>query len=86
MGKVAITYRIMPEGIEVDLAGLAAAVKNTLGPKLVKMEEKPVAFGLKAIMATVIIDDRSGEGEAVEASLGSLPGVGSVETQEMGLV
>lgn len=86
MGKVAITYRIMPEGTEIDLAELSNLVKETLGFKLVKIEEKPVAFGLKAIMATVVIDDRSGEGETVEASLSSLPGVASVETQEMGLI
>ncbi len=86
MGKVALTYRIMPEGTEVNLAKLTALVKETLGSKLVKIEEKPVAFGLKAIMATVVVGDRSGEGEVVESSLNSLPGVSSVEMQEMGLI
>ncbi len=86
MGKVALTYRIMPEGTEVDLTKLSTLVKETLGSKLVKIEEKPVAFGLKALMATVIVGDRSGEGEVVESSLSSLPGVSSVEMQEMGLI
>jgi len=86
MGQVAITYRIMPDGTDVDLSKLSAAVKKILGSKLKRVEERPVAFGLKALLATVVLDDKSGEGEAVEASLGQLPGVSSVETQEMSLI
>jgi len=86
MGKIAATYRVLPEGTEVDLRELEASMRRVLGSKLVKLEEKPVAFGLKALFATVIFSDASGEGEAVESSLSSLPGVSSVEVQEMGLI
>lgn len=86
MGQVAITYRVMPEGTEVDLEKLSASVKKILGSKLVRLEKRPVAFGLEALMVTVVFDDKSGQGEGIEASLGSLPGVSSVETQEVGLV
>lgn len=81
-----MTYRILPEGTEVDLGQLSTAVRKTLGSKLARLEERPVAFGLRALIATVVMEDASGEGENVEASLGSLPGVSSVETQDVSLI
>jgi len=86
MGKVAATYRILPEGTEVDLKSLEDSVKRVLGSKLVKIETQPVAFGLKALIATAIFNDASGEGEAIESNLSSISGVSSVEIMEMGLV
>jgi translation elongation factor aEF-1 beta len=86
MGKVAATYRILPEGTEIDLKSLEDSVRRVLGSKLVKIETQPVAFGLKALIATAVFNDASGEGEAVESNLGSLPGVSSVEVMEMGLI
>jgi len=86
MGKVAVSFRIMPEGIEVDLRGLEAAIRKSLGARLKKLETKPVAFGLKAIEVIVVVDDASGEMEKVESSLAALPGVGGVETTEVTLL
>ena len=86
MGKVAVTFRIMPEGVEVDLTKLEAAVRKSLGAKLKRLEVKPVAFGLKAIEVIAVVDDASGEMEKVEAALGGLPGVGGVETTEVTLL
>jgi elongation factor 1-beta len=86
MGKVAVTFRIMPEGVEVDLTKLEAAVRKSLGAKLKRLDVKPVAFGLKAIEVIAVMDDASGEMEKVEASLGGLPGVGGVETTEVTLL
>ncbi len=86
MGKVAVTYRIMPEDTEVDLIQLEKAVREVLGAKLAKLEQKDVAYGLKSLMAIVVMDDASGASEAVESSLGALPGVSTVETQDMSLI
>jgi len=86
MGKVAVSVRIMPEGVEVDLDRLQSAVRKSLGGRLKKLEVKPVAFGLKAVEAIVVVDDASGEIEAVEAALGGIPGVGGVETTEVTLL
>jgi len=85
MGKVAITYRILPENPEVNISSLDTSIREILGSKLIKLEEKPIAFGLKAIIVTVILDDASGEGESVESSLNSIAGVGSIETQDISL-
>jgi len=86
MGKVAISFRIMPEGIEVDLRALEAAVRKSLGGRLKKLETKPVAFGLKALEVIAVVDDASGEMEKVEEALGAVPGVGGVETTEVTLL
>ena len=86
MGKVAVSFRIMPEGVEVDLDKVQTQVRKSLGGALKKLEVKPVAFGLKAVEAIVVVDDRSGELERIEAALGAIPGVGGVETTEVTLL
>ena len=86
MGKVAVSFRIMPEGVEVDLDRLQAIVRKSLGGRLKKLEVTPVAFGLKAIELIAVLDDASGEMEKVESSLAGLPGVGGVETTEVTLL
>jgi len=86
MGKVAVSFRIMPEGVEVDLDAIQRRVKEALGGKLKKLAVKPVAFGLKAVEVIVLVDDASGEVERVEAALGGIPGVGGVEATEVTLL
>ena len=86
MGKVAVTFRIMPEDVEVDLEAVQSHVRSSLREKLKKLEVKPVAFGLKALEAIVVVDDASGEMEQVEAALGGIPGVGGIETVEVSLL
>ncbi len=86
MGKVAVSFRIMPEGVEVDLDRLQSAVRKSLGGRLKKLEVKPVAFGLNAIEVIAVLDDASGEMERVESSLGSISGVGGLETTEVTLL
>ena len=86
MGSVAITYRVMPEGDDVDLGALKDAVRTALGTAFRSMEEKPVAFGLKAIHALAVVDDAGGGSDRLEASLQTLPGVGSVQAIDVTLV
>ena len=86
MGKVAVTFRIMPEGVEVDLDGVQSQVRSSLGGSLKKLEVKPVAFGLKAVEAIVVVDDKAGEMERLEEALRGIPGVGGVETTEVTLL
>ena len=86
MGKVAVSFRIMPEDVEVDLGAVQRLIRESLGGKVKKLEVKPIAFGLKAVEAIVVVDDASGEMERVEAALGGIPGVGGVETLEVTLL
>ena len=86
MGKVAVSFRIMPEDVEVDLGEVQRLIRESLGGKVKKLEVKPIAFGLKAVEAIVVVDDASGEVDRVEAALGQIPGVGGVEAVEVTLL
>ncbi len=86
MGSVAITYRIMPEDATTDLAPIREGIKKAVGPALKGMQEKDVAFGLRAILALAVVDDASGGGEKIEAALNQIPHVGSVEAIDVTLV
>jgi elongation factor 1-beta len=86
MGRVAVTFRIMPEGSEVDVAGLESSVRGALGGSLRAVAVKPVAFGLKALEATVVVDDAAGAAEGIEERIRGLTGVGEVETLGVSLL
>lgn len=88
MGEVALQYRVLPEGLEVDLGELQQKVEQALpeGAQLRAAEKKPVAFGLQALHVLVVLDDKKGGADAVEAAIAGVPGVQSVEVQQMGLL
>ncbi len=87
MGNVLVTYRIMPGGTEVPLDKLTDQVKE-VGKVALRSEvvEQPFAFGLKVLIAKFIVADGSGLSDQIEAQLGALEGVSSVECLELGLV
>ena len=85
LGQVAITYRIMPESPEVDLVDLVAKIKDAAREiaKLEGMAEKPVAFGINAILVRIVVEDKEGGSEEIETALSGIEGVQSVEAMEM---
>jgi len=88
VGEVGMQYRILPEGLEVDLDKLKQDIAKAL-PKeaaLRASETKPVAFGLKALHILIVIDDKKGGAEQIEDAISKVPGVQSVEIVEMGLL
>ena len=88
MGEVGLQYRVLPEGLEVDLEKLLGDIKKALpeGANLKASQQKPVAFGLKALHILIVMDDKKGGSEAVESAISQVPGVQSIELQEMGLL
>jgi elongation factor 1-beta len=86
MGRVAVTFRIMPDGSEVDVAGLESSVRGALGGTLRDVAVRPIAFGLKALEATVVVDDAAGAAEVLESKIRALTGVGEVETLGVSLL
>ena len=88
MGEVGLQYRVLPEGIEVDLGDLKKRIQGALpaGAALRASEEKPVAFGLKALHVLIVLDDKKGGAEQVETAISGVPGVQSVEIVQMGLL
>src|SRR2546426_2906926 len=49
MGRVAVTFRVMPADSGVDVESLATSVRATVGPGLRDVAVKPIAFGLRAV-------------------------------------
>lgn len=88
MGEVGLQYRVLPEGVEVDLEDLRKRIQSALptGAALRASETKPLAFGLKALHVLVVLDDKKGGAEQVEEAIAKVPGVQSVEIVQMGLL
>lgn len=88
MGEVGMQFRILPEGLDVDLDKLLADIKKVLpaGAALKASEQKPVAFGLKALHILIVMDDKKGGADDVERLLSEVPGVQSVEVVQVGLL
>ena len=85
MGEVAITYRIMPEGTDIDIPDLASRVSEAARAvaKVQGMQEKPVAFGVTALLIRVIIEDKEGGPDEIEETLSGVSGVQSIEVLDM---
>ena len=88
MGEVGLQYRVLPEGLDVDLTKMAEDIKKALpeGAKLRAAEQRPVAFGLKALHVLIVMDDKKGGADQVENAISGVAGVQSVEIVEMGLL
>jgi len=86
MGKVAVTFRILPEGAEVDVGSLEGAVRKALGAAVRDVAVRPIAFGLKALEATVVVDDAAGQADRLEERLREVAGVSEVETLGVSLL
>lgn len=88
MGEVALQYRVLPDGLEVDLDKLRKDVEDALpgGAVMKAAEKKPLAFGLQALHVLVVLDDKEGGAEAVEEAIAGVAGVQSVEVVQMGLL
>ena len=88
MGEVGLQYRVLPEGVETDLKKLEDDIKKALpaGAILRAAEQRPLAFGLKALHILVVMDDKKGGAEQVETAISGVAGVQSVEIVEMGLL
>ena len=88
VGAVGLQYRILPEGVEVDLDMLLTGVKAVLpkGAALKASEKKPLAFGLSALHVLIVMEDKQGGAEELEQAIAGVSGVQSVEIVEMGLL
>ena len=86
MGKVAAQMKVMPENPEVDLDDLESRLADSLpeGAEINGFGRDDVAFGLVALLPTVIVPDDAGGTEAVEEAFSTVDHVESVEVKEVG--
>lgn len=76
MGEVICVYRILPSSPE-KFDSMKKALEE-LNPE--RIEEEPIAFGLKAIKLTKVIPDGPGEQDELEKKIESIDGVDNIET------
>jgi len=86
MTKAGVTVKLMPEGADVDLEALKTkvkdAVKETYGDVgEIRMVEEPIAFGLRALKVTFIIDEEKGS-DVIEQKLAGFEEVASAQVIE----
>lgn len=86
--NLAVTMKIMPEGVEVDLNKIKeelTVIVEEYG-KLHSAEEKPIAFGLKALEITLLLNDKKGGSDEIQEEISKLAGVSEVDVTGMTLV
>jgi elongation factor 1-beta len=86
MGKVAAAIKVMPESPEVDLDALEDRLEQSLpeGAKINGFDRDDVAFGLVALIPTVVVPDDAGGTEAVEEAFSDVEDVESVSVEDVG--
>lgn len=86
MAKVLAQMKIFPSEVDVDLKKLQEELSNHL-PKdasLLKVQEEPIAFGLVALVVTILMAEKDGVIEQVEKAIADTPNVGEVQTIAVG--
>jgi len=86
MGDVAAKIKVMPNSPDVDLDDLQDRLEESLpqGAKIRGFQRDDVAFGLVALLPTVIVPDGAGGTEAVEEAFTDVDGVESVSVENVG--
>lgn len=88
MGQVAVLFRLMPAGVDTDMAAMAAGVRSAVpsGVTVRGLQVKDIAYGLKSLLVSVVMADAGGFLESTEHALARIPHVESVEVMEEGLL
>ena len=82
MADVFVTLKIMPESPETDLEKIKVKASELIANfegKVHKSEEKPVAFGLKALEIMFIMNEAKGSTEKLETQISEMDDVVSVD-------
>ena len=76
----------MPEEPGIDLKKLqdkATKLIASWGAQFGKAETQPVAYGLNALMLTIISDESKGGTDELERQISEMPGVSSIEVTDV---
>jgi len=82
LGNVVAILKVYPSDVGLDLERIKGDIRKAVpeGTSVYKYEEEPIAFGLVAIVAYVMIpEDREGLMDEVDARIRGVEGVGNVE-------
>ncbi len=87
MGTAIATLKIMPESPEANLKHIETEALKLItafsDERQKKVDIQPVAFGLKSLSITFLMDEKLGGTEALEAQIADIPEVQSVELSDI---
>jgi elongation factor 1-beta len=89
MAKVLAAIKIFPKDANIDLNALKTKIQSSLPPgsTVQRFEEEPVAFGLVALIAYVVLpEDAAGHMDQVEESIRSVDQVSEIQVLRVGRV
>lgn len=86
MATVIVTIKVMPSSPDEDLDAIkssASKLVTDFGGTVGRVEFEPIAFGLKAVVILFAMDESLGGTEGLEAKIGAVKGVESVQTTDV---
>lgn len=89
MARVLASIKIFPNDANLDLNVLKTRVEKALpaGSTVQKFEEEPIAFGLVALIAHVVLpEDAGGQMDQVEEAIRSVESVSEIQVLRVGRV
>ena len=84
MATVILIIKILPDSPEADLEQIKKNVMSALKPEgaeNISFEEKPIAFGLKALMLKTCMPEEKGT-DSIESILSQIPHVSSIAIED----
>ena len=81
MARVLAVVKIFPKTIETNLENLKDEIRKALSSDVTvhSFNEEPIAFGLVALIANILMEDSTGIIDRVESSLNDLADVSQIE-------
>ena len=82
MAKVLVSMKIFPTGTDIDLNQLKQEIEKTMpaDSSVYKFAEEPVAFGLIALIAHILLpEDKSGGLDEIENNIQKVEGVSQIQ-------
>jgi len=88
LGRVLASIKIFPKEITVNLAELRQKIEKNLpaNTSIHRFNEEPIAFGLVALVAHVLMGDEEGKMNEVEANIKSIDDVSEIQIVSVSLV
>ena len=86
MARVVVTITVMPESADVSFSKIeekATQIIKKFADSTPKVEEKPIAFGLRSLVFVFAMDEDIGSTESLDNELSSIEGVSRAETTDV---
>lgn len=85
MANVVITMKILPDSPERNLDELGKIIEKALIKfgKIYKKSVQPIAFGINAMIFSVIMEEKAGGTDPIENEVRKIKGLGDVEVTDV---